>query len=296
MFWLARRFKNPVYGWHQHQYLEHPDALDLVWFDSVVRSPNAAGLPLDRLFGRTDVAFFRSAWEDEDAIFVGFKGGDNLAGHSHLDLGSFVLDALGHLWAVDLGRDDYDMPGYFGDRRWTYYRLRTESHNTLLIDGENQDLQAKAPVTRFISTPERAFAIAELSEAYPMVRSARRGIALLEREHVLVQDEVAAHSPVDVLWGMLTPAQTECQGRTATLTQGGAHLQARILEPPDAVFELLEANPPEPEAQNPGIQKLAVRLPRKTTDVRIVVVLTPFREGEEAPDLAPEVTPLALWK
>ena len=296
MFWLARKFHNPLYAWHQHQYLESPHALDLVWFDPHVRSPEATGLPLDALFRKTDAAFFRSAWGDEDAIFLGFKGGDLRASHSHLDLGSFVLDALGHRWAVDLGRDDYNLPGYFGDRRWTYYRMRTESHNTLLIDDQNQDVEAKAPITQFVSTPQRAFAIANLSEAYPMTRSVRRGVALLERGHIVVQDEVVADHPVDVLWGMLTPAQTACEGRSALLKQEGAHLRARIVEPNDATFEVLEASPPEPQAQNPGIHKLVVRLARAVTEVRIVVVLTPFKEGTEASEVALEVRPLALWE
>ena len=199
MFWLARKFHNPLYAWHQHEYLDHPHALDLLWFDPRVSGPKATGMPLDALFRKTDVAFFRSAWEDGEAIFLGFKGGDSRASHSHLDLGSFVLDALGHRWAVDLGRDDYNLPGYFSDKRWTYYRMRTESHNTLLIDGENQDPAAKAPIHKFVSTPEHAFAIANLSEAYPMARRVLRGIGLLERRHVLVQDEVAADEAVDVL-------------------------------------------------------------------------------------------------
>ena len=38
----------------------------------------------------------------------------------HLDLGTFVLDALGQRWAGDLGPDDYDLPGYFGPERFTY--------------------------------------------------------------------------------------------------------------------------------------------------------------------------------
>ena len=295
MFWLARKFDSPLYAWHQHQYLERPHALDLLWFDPRSQGPLDAGFPLDALFRKTDVAFFRSAWEDPDAVFLGFKGGDNRAAHSHLDLGSFVLDALGHRWAVDLGRDDYNLPGYFGDLRWTYYRMRTESHNTLLIDGENQDLSAKAPITRFDSSDDRSVAVANLSEAYPRATRVERGIALLGRRNVLVQDEVTAPSPVDVLWGMLTPARVEPDGRSAVLSQGKALMLARVLEPADAVFEVLSANPDPPQAQSPDVSKLAVRLPRRVTNTRIVVLLAPYRQGESAPSITPAVMPLAEW-
>ena len=101
--------------------------------------------PRDAVFRGTDTAFFRSAWDDPGAVYVGFRGGDNKANHSHLDLGNFVLDALGERWALDLGPDNYNLPGYFGKQRWTYYRLRTESHNTLTLDGANQVVSARAP-------------------------------------------------------------------------------------------------------------------------------------------------------
>ncbi len=103
MFWLARTLDEPRYAWHQRSCDGRPDALDLLWFDPRGAGPKAENWPLDRHFRGVDAVFLRSAWEDKDAIFVGFKGGDNRANHSHLDLGTFVLDALGTRWALDLG-------------------------------------------------------------------------------------------------------------------------------------------------------------------------------------------------
>ena len=56
--------------------------------------------PRDAIFRGVEVATLRSEWESRDAVFVGFKAGDNKANHSHLDLGTFVLDALGKRWDV----------------------------------------------------------------------------------------------------------------------------------------------------------------------------------------------------
>ena len=81
-----------------------------------------------------DVVTLRTRWQDGEATFMGFKAGEMGASHGNLDAGSFVLDALGTRWAVDLGGDDYALPGYFGSQRWTYYRLRAEGHNTLVIN------------------------------------------------------------------------------------------------------------------------------------------------------------------
>ena len=132
LFWLARRYDDPVLAWPPETAATgRSSARDLLWYDAARnRQPNgraAAGCPLPG----DQLAFFRSAWNDKDALYVGFKGGDNAANHAHLDLGTFVLDALGQRWAVDLGPDDYNLPGYFGAERWTYERLKTSGQNTL---------------------------------------------------------------------------------------------------------------------------------------------------------------------
>ncbi len=297
MFWLAKKFNRPIYAWHERNRPSSPTVHDVIWFDPRGEGPKASGLPLDKKFERIAVAFFRSAWEDPKAVFVGFKGGDNRANHSHLDLGTFVLDALGYRWAVDLGADNYNLPGYFGKQRFTYYRLRTEGHNTLLLDGKNQDPRAKAPLVAFRSTPDRAFAIADLSAAYRPAGAKRvwRGVALLNRTHVLVVDEIETAQPVEVLWAMHTPARIELAGANATLSQGEARLLARILAPQGAQFEVRSANPPKPQAQQPHIKKLVVRLPEKVSRCTVAVLLSPYSAKGKPPQFTPALSPLSAW-
>ena len=296
MFWLARKFDQPLYAWHERQCAGSPDAWDLLWYDPRGKGPIADGLPLDTWFKGVDVTFFRSAWEDDNAIFVGFKGGDNKANHSHLDLGSFVLDALGERWAVGLSGDDYNLPAYFGNKRWTYFRLRTESHNTLVINGENQDPRAAAPIVAFASKPERAFAVTDMSKAYAAsARSVRRGMALLDRKHVLVEDEIEADKPADVVWGMLTAAKVKITSSGAELAIGKSGLTMRLLEPAGARFDTMSANPPPPQAQNRGITKMVVRLPSPVTQTRIAVLMTPHAADAEPAKWAGAIEPLDRW-
>lgn len=291
MFWLARKFDEPLYAWHERQsFGRRPDPLDLLWYDPRQKSPGESALPLDALFRGVDVAFFRSAWEDANAIFLAFKGGDNKANHSHLDLGSFVLDAGGVRWAEDLGGDDYNLPFYFGKERWNYFRLRTESHNTLTVNGGNQDPRAAAPLVKFASRPEFAFAIADLTAAYAASR-VRRGVALVDRRHVLVQDEVDLPEEADVLWSMLTTAKVDIEGSQARLTRGPARLEARILAPSGARFDTLVAAPPAPQNQNPGAVRLVVRLPARVQRTTIAVAL-----GPAAGSFRSELRPLEQWR
>lgn len=294
MFWLARRFEQPAYAWFQSRITDRPHALDLVWFSTEMRDPVESDLPLDTLFKGVDTVFLRSAWNDPNAVFVGFKGGDNKANHSHLDLGSFVFDAEGVRWAADLGADNYNLPGYFGKKRWTYYRLMTASHNTVSIDGQNQDPRARAPIVAFQTEPNRAYAIADFSEAYALKRF-QRGIALLERQQVLVQDEIESDEPVDAVWGMMTPAAIQIEGRVARLEREGKRLEARILSPTNALFKIANANPPKPQRQQPEMKKLTVVLPGKTKSVRFAILLTPFVTSKSPPKAEIAIEPLEDW-
>jgi hypothetical protein len=304
MFWLARRFKRPAYAAYERRWAT-PEPLDLLWGepDPGGREPDA---PLDRHFRNVEIATFRSAWGDREALFVGFKAGDNKANHSHLDLGSFVLDALGVRWVTDLGADDYNLPGYFGGQRWTYYRLRAEGHNTILINpdaGPDQDPRAAARIVRFTSEPKRAQAVADLTPAYAgKARRLMRGLALLDRNRVLVQDEVQTDQPSEVWWFVHTRAQVqlETDGRTATLTQDGKRLWARLLTPSDAVFTVMDAQPlassphPEGQAKNQGTRKLAIRI-QSAKDLRLAVLMVPLPRAQVPPERLPEVTPLSDW-
>ena len=68
--------------------------------------------------------------------------------------------------------------------------------------------------------------------------------------------------------------------------RGGADSSAA-----DARFEILSANPPPPQAQNPNVRNLSLKLPEKTTATTITVLIAPA----DAP-ASPLVTqPLSQW-
>ena len=291
MFWFAKAFSRPDYAEHESRHIgDRAGIFHLLWAAGLPAAPPESALPLDKLFRGIDVAFFRSAWNDKNAIFVGFKGGDNRANHSHLDLGTFVLDAFGQRWALDLGSDDYNLPGYFGPQRWNYYRLRTEGHNTLTIEGENQNPTARARLLAFHSDPRARLAVADLTEAYaPHVRRAWRGIALLDRRHVLVEDEIEANRSVEVAWNFHTRAHIEIHGGRASLSSDSSRLELQIVTPHGARFETIDASPRPPQGQQPDVTNLIIRLPA-TRNARLTIGIT--RASNE---VVPGLGPLSQW-
>lgn len=290
----------------QQQVVNRFFPLHAIWFPVATDASAAApDLPVDLHFrGVADIALFRSAWNDPRAIFVGFKAGENSFHHNHLDLGSFVLDADGVRWALDLGPDAYSLPGYNNNKlqRWTYFRTNNYSHNTVTPGGVLQRTSVTAPIVAFSSTPERAFAVADLTPAYPDEATRLcRGIALLDRARVLVQDEYQpGKNGAALRWTMVTRAHIEIadDGRSATLQDGGRMLHVEILETPHARLSVNSSKPPTPlENQNEGTALLAIDLTPETTTAtsRLVVLFTPV--GDKWPKLsAPSLVPLSDWR
>ena len=197
------------------------------------RGSEPANYPTDRWFRSADVVFLRSKWQDPHAVFVGFKAGDNQANHSHLDLGTFVFDAEVSAGSRPWGPTTTTCRAISAIRRWTYYRLGTRGQNTLLIDGRNQDPKAAAAIVAYHSSPERAHAVADLSAGYAAAaRHVARGIALLDRRMVLVEDELQSVMGSRVAWQVHTKAEIELHGNRALLSQKGEKLTARILSRP----------------------------------------------------------------
>ncbi len=273
-------------------------ALHAVWFPVLPRA-DIADAPLDARFrGHAELAIFRSAWHDPRALFIGLKVGRNDVNHAHLDLGSFVLDADGVRWAQDLGPDDYNLPAYFGNKRWTYYRLNNRSHNTLTPGDALQDPKAAAPIVAYESAPARAIAVADLTSAYPgAAKKILRGVALLDRARVLVQDDLTGVKPGTALTSrVLTGARVSLSSdaRTATLTQNGRTLRAEILAPAGAKFSSALARPPTAaEKQNNGVTALTAEFSADAPDVRLALLFTPVGDHWPASLPAPTLTALA---
>ncbi len=301
LLWLGNRFNLPAATWLGASTRRATPAA-MIWYQSSGKDPAAANLPLDKYWRNVEVATFRSRWNDPRALFVGIEARSHAFNHEHLDIGSFVFDALGERWAVDLGADDYNLPGYFGAKRYDYYRLRAEGHNTLVVDpaaGPDQDPQAACGIRRFASKPEWAFAVADLTNAYGnRAANVQRGVAMVDRRCLIVQDEIEAAN-ADVWWFMHTPAAVRLEdgGRSAKLVLHGKELEARILAPAQARFEIRPAEPfptsPHPAGQKSNaVRKLAIHLPNMK-ELRLTVALVPRDGGGEI--ALPKIRPLANW-
>ncbi len=315
LFWMAKQMNNPDIAGLRLQLMQEAKqaggVYDLLWYDPNLLTMNVS-IPPDAYFRNTELATFRSKWNDLAAAFAGIKGGTGNSSHAHADTGNFVFEAGGVQWAIDLGSDDYNLPNYFDytNQRFTYYRLMPEGHNTLVINPDGtfeQDQYAFSRIERYDSKPSGGLAIVDMTPAYAKnVTSAKRGLLFASnRSTMTVQDEIRAKAPSTVWWFMHTKADIEvaADGKSAVLTQDGKRLGVTMSfsgqAPAGASFKVMDAKPlpgsPNPAGQDPntGIRKLAIEM-IGALDLNMAVQLTPLAAGEDVPVPAPYVA-LSDW-
>ncbi len=78
----------------------------------------------------------RSGW-DADALYLFFDGGPFGYGHQHEDKLSIVVHAYGKTHVEDAGNYEYD------SSQWRRYVLSTRAHNTVMVDGMEQNQRGK---------------------------------------------------------------------------------------------------------------------------------------------------------
>jgi hypothetical protein len=104
--------------------------------------------------------------------------------------------------------------------------------------------------------------VADLTAVYPgAARKLLRGIEVIDRSSVLIQDEaVALTAPTEITWRLLTGAQvTLVDARHATLTRNGQRLQAELIEPETASFVTSPATPPTAAEKQTARPRCAAR-------------------------------------
>ncbi len=272
--WLAAHFKDAAQAAYVRNMLTR--ALDedskkfkgdryfplaLLWLPQAPAAGKAP--PTAAVFGGEQaVAMFRTGW-DANASWLAIKGGTPDASHGHMDVGSFVYDAHGSRWIHDLGSENYNLPDYFGRKRWTYFRLQNRSHNTLEIAGQLQNARAKpCPLSTSMLTGNALGAGFDLTNAYAgaaekVVRRVRfdprSGVARLE-------DEITAPTGT-VCWRAYTDAEVELKDDQVILRKNANQITLRRIGPTGS-WSVAAATPPTPaENPNKGLRALVLTVP-----------------------------------
>jgi hypothetical protein len=215
--------------------------------------------------GETPVSLMRTSWTDKNAIYLGFKTGSAGSNHGHMDVGSFVIDAVGERWASDFGMQNYNSLESKGinlwnlsqeSTRWNVFRYNNLAHNTLAVNGKFQNVKGKAGIEQSGFEPNFMFAISDLSKVYDnQLKSVKRGVAIVNEQFVVIQDEIATLNKTDtVRWTTLTEAQVKIKGKkTVELTLNGKKMLVKFeTTAPIQVKTWSTKSPNEFDAPNEG--------------------------------------------
>jgi hypothetical protein len=325
MMFHATQFNKPEYMLFQRDRIDSPEPWSMFWYDPSVTGAFWNDLPLDHYFDDPlDMwASMRSSWTDVNGLYVAMKAGNHTGhqAHGNLDAGDFVIDALGVRWAGELGSGDYLADGYFSSelqdsQRWLYYRTRTEGQNCLVVNHQNQNVNAATPgnfgssntaqgsSTVFdVPSDSTAFFTSDLTATYNGA-AIKRGIRMINgRKQVLLQDDITnVQQPMQ--WRMHTNATVTTNGASATLTLDGNTMQVQILNAPTGiVFGTSEAvryadDPALPtgmvDQENPGVTVLTIDLPAGSYNLQ--VLFNPQWPGMQASDFkTPGMVAIDQW-
>ncbi|SEJ40272.1 protein of unknown function [Dyadobacter sp. SG02] len=243
LFWFAQKTGDPTLLWGQKALLSASGKIEvknrilpalLIW--GMQTELSAVHAPARRFWagqGPSPVALMRSSWEKPDAVFLGVKAGSPAVNHAHMDVGSFVMDALGERWAMDFGMQDYNSLESKGvdlwnrsqdSQRWQVFRLNNLAHNVLTFDGQLINAKGFATIDGATEEGRNRMATTNLSEMYAgQAKAVKRGLGIIDERYVVVRDEVEAGQKETVMrWNMLTAAQVRIvDGKTVELSQNG---------------------------------------------------------------------------
>lgn len=279
MFWFASKLNQPELLFSEVSKLKHflrndPQRLLqerflpllLIWSPKIQFSSITA--PDDRIFianGKTEVAMMRTGWEDPHGIFVGVKGGTPSASHQHMDIGSFVMEALGIRWAIDFGMQEYHSLESKGvdlwnrsqnSQRWEVFRYKNSSHNTLTFNGKRQLTDGNATIKKANNHPSEMAVSVNMNPIYRNdIQEISRTIAIVESKSVTINDHIINNSEAASLrWNMLTAAQAQIIDKnTILLTQKGQQLKILLNGGVEAAAYIESTVPPNDyDAANEG--------------------------------------------
>ena len=324
LFYLAKRYNNPLFAEYQFDYIkDHKAYADFApyWCTDEMLSYTDGGydnLVPDRFFnGHTPLVTMRSSWEDENALFAGIKGGYPQHSHHDLDIGTFLLSALGVEWALEIYPDHRDRVGFPSVSRLTrymHYAASPQGHNTLLFNpgmfypemDYGQELNTLSKIEEFYTDEKSSYTILDMSDAYrKYVGTAKRGLALINnRREFILQDEITGKASNLTYWFMHTNQDIEVNGNEAILTDvtGEKRLYCKILEPANAEFSKMpwKALPGTPSVFDfddvvfDGSYKLSIKTEIEG-DGKIAVWMVPLTKYDKIPTEEPTVVDLEKW-
>jgi hypothetical protein len=303
LFWLSSRTGNTSLLYSQMHFLREGGKIHrerelpavLIW--SAALDSDQVDAPETVTWvgkGSNQVAMFRTSW-DQQSLFLGIKGGSPSESHGHMDVGSFVFDALGERWVEDPGVVDYNTLEQQGldiwsyrqhSDRWKVWHFSNHAHSTLSFDSSLQRVDGTGILTEIQHDSLRG-AIMDVASLYDSVASWKRGVAIWNDSLVVVADEFRVTKDMEVTWKIITLAGVEIMDAScARLTRNGKSIW--LVAGPGVQLKTWSVNRAGEQAP---FTVVAFRIRAERSSVhKVNVTMSPFPA-----ETLPVVPPLSHW-
>ena len=177
-------------------------------FNYPVGDVEAEEMELDYCSETLSLYCARSSWE-RGALYVGMMGGINKLGHGQIDAGSFVYHNAGSVWFIDLGTENYNSAGFWGEAtRYRYYVMKPEGNNTITLTSDpkgvpyGQTLTSTAPTVAYETNEHGSYMVLDMTDTLGgHATSWYRGMMITnDRKTTIIQDELYFEGVQSVWW------------------------------------------------------------------------------------------------
>lgn len=247
--------------------------------------------------GEMPVVLIHTDWtySDTDKYF-GMKGGRSNASHAHMDGATFVYDAYGERWAMDLGLQKYAPLESAGvdlwnsgqnSTRWSIFRLNNFSHNVITINNNLYHYKGKAflktdymnSLGEKLGARFQCYALNRYASDVDIDAPIRTAefVANGSDMDLVMTDEIkskAGKTPL-VRWAMATPATPEIvSDHCIKLTQNGKTLYLNFQEKNNGSFTLKTwpaSTTNKLDEANPGVTMVGFESQMGASDSRVFI-------------------------
>lgn len=212
--------------------------------------------------GNVHMMMCRTGWGNKD-LYLAVKGGQAGYLHGHMDAGSFVFDAYGVRWALDINRQAYvrvengitELGGRLADRsqesmRWQLFRLNCRQHNTLTVNDRNHDVEYNVPMISVFDQPARKGAVMDMTGLFGGdLKRAVRSVSIVNGNSLEVRDMMSAPDTSNALvrWTLVTEGEPEITEDGILLRKKGVTMLLRT-EGADVTYKIWSSDPRDYES------------------------------------------------
>jgi hypothetical protein len=293
-YFLGARYRDAAFIWYQDR--ARLDAARVGWPDAALaliwrpvdepwlpeqQADYRPGVPAAAVFPSIGWALLAPAQPDPPH-FVSFKNGSLAANHTHLDLNHVSLGIGEEMLLIELGSRPYPADYFRADRRYTYYEIGTQGHNTVVVGGRGQVHRREGRMLPLVERGDLRLVTGVADDAYEVAAPvARRHVCTLDNGHTyLIIDEVETPEPqpIELRW--------HTAGAWAVGARGSAVVTGRTARAAMRILGIAGVSTLEVEVPEGWIRPVSVLRARFAPAVRHLVATVLVPNTAEAPSLA----------